>query len=100
MIRFPISTACFLALASTGFAAPAAFAQDMPVLDPSAYSRPMVMHSAINAQARKRGKQARQPSTRSDSARTCARRPQLLAQYGEDDPRYQNLDRLCRKAGL
>lgn len=100
MIRFPISTACFLAVASTGFAAPAALAQDMPVLDPSEYSRPMVMQSAINAKARKGGSRARQAATRSDSARTCARRPQLLAQYGEDDPRYQNLDRLCRKAGL
>lgn len=67
-------------------------------VDPSAYSRPMVMDSAINARARRRTGVPRQKLSPKAEA-VCARLPQTRARLGVDDARVREIARLCRQAG-
>jgi hypothetical protein len=71
-------------------------------VDPSAYSLPTVMHSAIDARARSAARRSTAPrrlSTR-DSAATCANLPKARARLGARDWRVMRLANLCREAGL
>lgn len=74
-------------------------AQDMLVLDPSAYSRPMVMHGAINAQAR-RGTKSLRSSRPVIPARNCANKAQARAKLGSSHPGVIQLYDLCAKQGI
>ncbi|QAY78460.1 hypothetical protein [Sphingosinicella sp. BN140058] len=64
-------------------------------VDPSAYSLPTVMHSAIDARAKTR-KQKVSPK----AAAVCADLPKTRARLGAADPRVREIDRRCRQAGL
>lgn len=77
-------------------AAPAA-AQEFTPMNPADFSRPLVMHSTIDAQA-KRARGGR--SAASEARATCANIPTIRARWGADDHRVQRLTRMCRQAGL
>ena len=68
-------------------------------VDPSAYSLPTVMHSAINARAA-RDKRATNRSSSREAAATCANLPKARARFGAHDWRVMRLERLCREAGF
>jgi hypothetical protein len=79
----------------TGLVAAAAAAQDYTGnVDPSAYSLPTVMTSAIDAEAKSR-KQKLSPK----AAAVCADLPKTRARLGARDARVREIDRLCRQAG-
>lgn len=68
-------------------------------VDPSAYSLPTVMHSAINARAKSRAGAPRRTSSR-EAAAICANDlPKAVARYGSTDRRVARLARLCRQSG-
>lgn len=87
-----LSSAAFLA-------ASAAAAQDYTGnVDPSAYSLPNVMHSAINAQAK--GSKSPRSAISAESRAGCRNLPNFRARFGARDPRIQKMTRLCRELGL
>jgi hypothetical protein len=93
MINAVILSSAALLMAS------AAGAQDYTGnVDPSAYSLPNVMHSAINAQA-KGGKSPRYTIS-AESRAGCRNLPNFRARFGARDGRVQKLTRLCRELGL
>ena len=67
-------------------------------VDPSAYSRPLVMQSAIDARAT-RGRSGHVAVTLRQKA-ACANKAQFRAQYGPGDAKVRKLYRLCRAVGL
>lgn len=75
---------------------PVATAQDYTGnVDPSAWSGPMVMHGAIDAQARRnRARHARSATRLQKSA--CARKARFRAELGGGNPQVARLYRLCR----
>jgi hypothetical protein len=87
------------AMAAAALLSGTAAAQDYTGnVDPSAYSLPTVMHSAINARAKHRAPARRQQLSAKARA-TCTRLPQTRARLGASDPRVLEIARLCRKAG-
>ncbi len=96
MVRYVAAVS--VAIAGLATVAPVG-AQDMPVLDPSAYSRPMVMHGAINAQAR-RGSKSSRASRPVIPARNCANKAQARAKLGSSHPGVIQLYDLCAKQGM
>ncbi|PAX06974.1 hypothetical protein [Sphingomonas lenta] len=83
------------------FAAAPSVAQDVlgPV-NPVDYTGAMAAQSAANAQARRPSdRTSARRSSASRTARTCANVPAVRARLGADDPKVQELARLCRRAG-
>ncbi|QAY75827.1 hypothetical protein [Sphingosinicella sp. BN140058] len=87
-------------LSSAGFLlTSAAVAQDYTGnVDPSAYSLPNVMHSAINAQAK--GAKSPRYTISAQSREGCRNLPSIRARLGARDARVQKITRLCRELGL
>ena len=67
-------------------------------VDPSAYSLPTVMQSAINAQA-KSGRKGARPALSPRARQVCADLPKTRARLGPGDGRVREISRLCREAG-
>lgn len=92
MIRWTLIVAAVMMTA-----APAAAQDYTGNVDPSAYSGPNVMHSAINAQAKRARSSPR--SSEVEARRTCANVPNAKKRLGSRDPRVMDLERMCRQAG-
>lgn len=83
---------------ATMFVMAAAGAQDYTGnVNPSAWVGPTVMHSAINAQARRNG--ARSSANRRQ-VETCSMKSGFRARHGANDPQVRELYRRCRLMGL
>jgi hypothetical protein len=89
-----------IAIAAVLFAGAGAAAQDYTGnVDPSAYSLPTVMHSAIDARAKSDRRRVR-PTSAQKAAAACANLPRTRAILGAGNWRVLRLARLCRQAGF
>ena len=79
----------------------AAFAQDMAgALNIPDLARSQVQSATTRAYAEREGwRDGRVGTSPSRTAQTCASVPHVRARPGIADPRFQELARLCRKAG-
>lgn len=68
-------------------------------VNPSAHSGPMVMESAIDAQARRNYQRSNSGATSGQIA-ACRKKAQFRAQHGASNPKVQRLYRLCREIGV
>lgn len=92
----PVLGALFVVLLATP-----AVAQDYTGnVNPSAWSGPMVMHGAINAQARRDAARRSERGITRAQASACARKAQFRSEYGEDHAKVRQLYSLCRGVGL
>jgi hypothetical protein len=93
--------AIFFATAAAFWSVPASAQLDaMSWGDASAsLGQTQVMSSVINEQARSGGGGTRALSTKQRAQATCAQRESLKAKHGANDPRIQQIYKLCAKAG-
>lgn len=79
-----------------------AISQDGTYMNPADVGRGLVMPSAIEADARRRGaarKFDRKSSSEASARRNCADLPMFRRRLGNDDPRLVKMGALCRELG-
>lgn len=69
-------------------------------VNPSAYSGPMVMQGAINAQARRDSARRSHRGVTRAQTNGCAQKARFRSRYGADNPKVQRLYALCHAIGL